>query len=151
LDGFFLSLINGVISMPFKNLSWLPLVVEINFYVAVAMVVLGSLLCISSASYFEFNEDLYGALDNNLRIIMVYLALTEVVVVTYCYVMKSFHYLILMGFFLLLMIGSMQFYGDINSVEVDTNFSLFLMYTGVSHIIFALIKKTTTTQPKKAL
>ena len=103
------------------------------------------------ASYFEFNEDLYGALDNNLRIIMVYLALTEVVVVTYCYVMKAFRYLILMGFFLLLMIGSMQFYGEINSVEVDVNFSVFLMYTGVSHIIFALIKKTNGIQQKKAL
>ena len=43
------------------------------------------------------------------------------------------------GFFLILMIGSMEFYGEINSIEIDENFPLFFFYTGISHILFGVM------------
>ena len=92
-----------------------------------------------SYSIFEFNEDLYGALDNNLRMIMVYLAVTEIVILIYCFLRKNFQVMIPVGFFLILMIGSMEFYGEINTIEIDENFPLFFFYTGLSHILFGVM------------
>jgi len=43
------------------------------------------------------------------------------------------------GFFLILMIGSMEFYGEINTIEIDENFPLFFLYTGLSHILFGIM------------
>ena len=43
------------------------------------------------------------------------------------------------GFFLILMIGSIEFYGEINAVAIDENFSLFFLYTGLSHILFGVM------------
>jgi len=92
-----------------------------------------------SYSFFEFNEELYGALDNNLRLIMVYLAITETVILGYCFFRKNFQVMIPVGFFLILMIGSMEFYGQINAIEIDENFPLFFLYTGLSHILFGVM------------
>ena len=43
------------------------------------------------------------------------------------------------GVFLILMIGSMEFYGEINDVEIDEDFPLFFLYTGLSHILFGVM------------
>ncbi len=43
------------------------------------------------------------------------------------------------GFFLILMIGSMEFYGEINTVAIDEHFPIFFMYTGMSHILFGVM------------
>lgn len=115
-------------------------VIEVNFYIAVFVLIAGSLLSsVDGFSLFEFNEDLYGALDNNLRMIMIYLALTEIVVLAFCFLRKAYHLLIPVGFFLILMIGSMEFYGEINAVAIDENFPWFFLYTGVSHIFFGVL------------
>ncbi len=53
--------------------------IEANFYFAVFVLISGGLLSLSDRSVFAYNEALYGALDNNLRIIMVYLALTKLI------------------------------------------------------------------------
>ena len=126
--------------MTFKGLQSIKFLLEINFYIAVIVLIAGGILSVSgSYSFFEFNEDLYGALDNNLRMIMVYLAITESVILGYCFFRKNFQVMIPVGFFLILMIGSMEFYGEINSIEIDENFPLFFLYTGISHILFGLI------------
>jgi hypothetical protein len=104
------------------------------------VLIAGGILSVSgSYSFFEFNEDLYGALDNNLRMIMVYLAITEGVILVYCFFRKNFQVMIPVGFFLILMIGSMEFYGEINSIEIDDKFPLFFLYTGLSHILFGVM------------
>jgi len=33
----------------------------------------------------------------------------------------------------------MEFYGDINSIEIDDSFPLFFLYTGISHILFGVV------------
>ncbi len=126
--------------MTFKGLQSIKFLLEINFYIAVIVLIAGGILSVSgSYSFFEFNEDLYGALDNNLRMIMVYLAITESVILGYCFLRKNFQVMIPVGFFLILMIASMEFYSEINSIEIDENFPLFFLYTGISHILFGVM------------
>ena len=126
--------------MSFHGIKSIKLLLEVNFYISVIVLIAGGLLSVSgSYSIFEFNEDLYGALDNNLRMIMVYLAVTEIVILIYCFLRKNFQVMIPVGFFLILMIGSMEFYGEINTIEIDENFPLFFFYTGLSHILFGVM------------
>jgi hypothetical protein len=114
--------------------------VEINFYISVILLILGGILSISGMySIFEFNEDLYGALDNNLRMVMAYLAFSEIFIVAYCVFSKKFQIMIVVGSFLVLMIGSLAFYGEINAVEIDQKFPAFFLYTGVSHILMGVL------------
>jgi hypothetical protein len=121
----------------FKSIK---LLLEANFYISVIVLIAGCLLSVSdSHSIFEFNEDLYGALDNNLRIIMIYLAMTESMILMYCFFKHNFQVMIPVGFFLVMMIGSMRFYGEINSISIDENFSLFFLYTGISHILYGVM------------
>lgn len=126
--------------MTFKGLQSIKFLLEVNFYISVIVLIAGGILSVSgSYSFFEFNEDLYGALDNNLRLIMVYLAITETVILGYCFFRKNFQVMIPVGFFLILMIGSMEFYRQINGIEIDEHFPLFFLYTGLSHILFGVI------------
>ncbi len=69
---------------------------------------------------------------------MMYLAFTEAVVVGYCLATKNFKAMILVGFFLILMIGSLEFYGEVNTVAIDPSLPLFFLYTGVSHLLFGV-------------
>ena len=126
--------------MNFNKYTVLKILVELNFYCAVVLLISLSFLSYSDEySVFVFNEDLYGALDNNLRMIMIYLALTECVILFYCMVTKGFRLMMPVGFFLILMIGSMEFYGEINTVAIDNQFTMFFMYTGISHILYGVL------------
>ena len=123
--------------MAFKSIK---LLLEVNFYISVMILITGCLLSISdNYSLFEFNEDLYGALDNNLRIIMIYLAMTEIMILFYSYFRHNFQVMIPVGFFLIMMIASMNFYGEINAVAIDENFAQFFLYTGLSHILYGVM------------
>jgi uncharacterized membrane protein len=125
---------NGI---AFKSIK---LLLEVNFYISVMVLIAGCLLSVSdSYSLFEFNEDLYGALDNNLRMIMIYLAMTETMIFLYSYFRHNFQVMIPVGFFLIMMIASMKFYGEINAVAIDENFSPFFLYTGLSHILYGVM------------
>jgi hypothetical protein len=126
--------------MGLKSIQSIKFLLEVNFYISVIVLIAGGMLSVSgSYSIFAFNEELYGALDNNLRMIMVYLAMTESVILGYCFFRKNFQVMIPVGFFLILMIGSMEFYREINSIEIDENFPLFFLYTGLSHILFGVM------------
>lgn len=128
---------NGITSKTMQSIKFL---LEANFYLSVIILIVGGLLSITeSYSIFEFNEDLYGALDNNLRIMMLYLAMTEIVIFAYCFFRKKFQVMAAVGFFLVLMVGSMEFYGEVNAIEIDPGFSLFFLYTGISHILFGVM------------
>ena len=132
----------------------LRFIVKVNFYFSVIVLIFGSVLSASdNLALFEFNEDLYGALDNNLRMVLVYLALTEIVLLIYFTLADKFQLMIFVGFFLLLIIGSVEFYGEINAIEIDDTLPLFLLYTGLSHTLFGAIiyfdKTQATENPDK--
>jgi hypothetical protein len=110
---------------------------DANFYISVVVLVYGGASAITeNYSVFEFNEDLFGAMHNNLRIALLYLAMTEVVVCTFCFVTKQAKLMLFVGYFLIMMMGSLAFYGKINSVTIDDNIPVFFLYAGISHIVF---------------
>jgi hypothetical protein len=126
--------------MPSKSLTILKGLVEVNFYLSVVVLMAGGILSISeNVSVFEFNVDLYGPLANNLRMILVYLALTEVFLCIGCFLLNKPQFFILIGLSLVLMIGSLEVYGMVNDIEIDPNLSIFFAYTGLSHIAFGLL------------
>lgn len=123
-----------------KTMQSIKFLLEANFYLSVIALIVGGLSSITeSYSIFQFNEDLYGPMGNNLRIMMLYLAMTEVVIFAYCLFRKKFQVMAVVGFFLVLMIGSMEFYGEVNAIEIDPDFPLFFLYTGISHILFGVM------------
>lgn len=124
----------------------IKIIVAINFYMSAVLLIVAGILSVTGYSIFQFNFDLYGALDNNLRMIMVYLALSECFIVGYCFFSKKFQIMIVVGSFLILMIGSMSFYGEINALEIDPNFPAFFLYTGLSHILFGAMDNIEKTQ-----
>jgi len=122
-----------------KNFIVLKWLVELNFYLSVFVLLAGGILAISdNGSVFEFNADLYGPLANNLRIMMIYLALTECIMAAVCFFSGNTQFFMLVGLSLLLLTGSLQFYSVINVIEVDPNFSIFFIYTGLSHLAYGL-------------
>ena len=113
---------------------------DANFYLSVIVLVYGGLTAITeNYCIFQFDEDLFGAMHNNLRIALLYLAMTEVVVCVFCFVTNQPKMMIFVGYFLIMMLGSLAFYGKINSVPVDNDIFLFFLYTGISHIAFGLL------------
>ncbi|MEI8209304.1 MAG: hypothetical protein WCG16_08880 [Methylococcales bacterium] len=136
--------------MRFIKVENLKYLLEVNFYASVILLLAGSFLSVSdNHSLLEFKEDLYGALNNNLRMIMVYLGMTELVILIYCFIKKNFRSMILVGFFLILMVGSTEFYGEINTIEIDSNFPIFFFYTGISHVLFGVIEDIVKNSPLK--
>lgn len=116
--------------------------IEINFYISALLLIAGGFLSLSgNASIFVFNEDLYGAVDNNLRVNLFFLALSEVFLVAYCLYRKNFRIMRVIGFFLLTLIPSLSFYQDINGVEIDPRLKGFFLYVGLSHILFGFIDR----------
>jgi hypothetical protein len=113
---------------------------DANFYISVMVLVYGGVTAVSEHyAVFDFNEDLFGAMHNNLRMALLYLGMTEVVICMYCYVTNQPRLMIFVGYFLLMMLGSLAFYGKINSVPIDNDIPIFFLYTGISHIVFGII------------
>ena len=114
---------------------------KINFYISAIVLVGGCLLSATeNHSIFEFNEDHYGAIGNNIRVIMVYLAINELAILLYCFLTKNARIMFAVGLFLILLIGSLEFYAEINAIEFDQNLRLFFLYTGISHLVYGFIE-----------
>jgi hypothetical protein len=113
---------------------------DANFYISVIVLVYGGLTAVTeNYSVFEFNEDLFGVMHNNLRIALLFTGMTEVVVCVYCFVTNQPRLMAFVGYFLILMLGSLAFYGKINSVSIDNAIPVFFLYTGISHVVFGLL------------
>lgn len=114
--------------------------VDANFYISVLVLVYGGITSITEDyAVFDFNEDLFGEMHNNLRMALLYLGMTEVVVCIYCYLTSQPKLMLFVGYFLIMMLGSLAFYGKINSVPIDNYIPVFFLYTGISHIVFGLV------------
>jgi uncharacterized membrane protein len=113
---------------------------DANFYISVIVLVYGGLTAVTeNYSVFEFNEDLFGVMHSNLRIALLYMGMTEVVVCVYCFITHQPRLMVFVGYFLILMLGSLAFYGKINSVTIDNAIPVFFLYTGISHIVYGLL------------
>jgi hypothetical protein len=126
--------------MAAKVFQSIKFILVANFTMSVMLLIVGSLLSLSDRySLFEFNQDLYGELISNVKITLIYVAITEIIICVYCFFSKNTRIFIFVGFFLTLMVGSVYFYGEINDVEMDENLYAFFLYTGLSHTLFGVI------------
>ena len=113
---------------------------DANFYISVLVLVYGCLTAITeNYCIFKFNEDLFGAMHNNLRMALLYLGMTELVVCMYAFLTGQPKLMIFIGYFLVMMLGSLAFYGKVNTVPIDNNLYVFFLYTGLSHIFYGLV------------
>ena len=127
--------------MSIKFFHSISVLFKINFYISAIVLVGGCLLSATeNHSIFEFNEDLYGAIGNNIRVIMVYLAINELAILLYCFLTKNARIMFAVGLFLILLIGSLEFYAEINAIEFDQNLRLFFLYTGFCHFVYGFIE-----------
>lgn len=125
--------------MSAKIFQTIEYILIFNFVFSVMLLISGSMLSLSDRySLFEFNQELYGELANNLKVTMIYLTITEIFICAYCFFTKSTQGFVLAGYFFVLMVISVYFYGQLNDVEIDENLYLFFIYTGVSHILFGV-------------
>jgi hypothetical protein len=114
--------------------------VDANFYISALVLVYGGLTAVTdNYAIFEFNEDLFGSMHNNLRMALLYLGMTEVVICLYCFATNQPKMMLFVGYFLLMMMGSLAFYGKINTVPIDKSIPVFFLYTGLSHIVFGML------------
>ena len=125
--------------MKIKLLQGVEIIIILNFLVSAMLMIIASVLSLSEHySFFEFNQELYGELINHLKITILYLAITEIIICVYCALTKNTQGIALAGFFMILMVGSMNFYEKINDISLDENLYLFFLYTGCSHILFGV-------------
>lgn len=120
-----------------KALGLLQLALQINWNTAViVLLVSGMATMFGYPLFFEDNSDLYGPLANNMRLMMFYLCLIQIAVCSFYKLGNSPAALSALGIFLLLLIASLEFYGDINQIEIDENYQQLFIYSGLSHLLY---------------
>lgn len=123
-----------------KLMQLVKFIADANFYISVLVLVYGGMTSVTeNYAIFDFNEDLFGAMHNNLRMALLYLGMTEVVICMYCYITNQPKLMLFVGYFLIMMLGSLAFYGKMNSVPIDNNLPIFFLYTGLSHVFYGLM------------
>lgn len=109
----------------------------INFNAAVIFLLVVSISsAIGSTFFFENNSDLYGPLASNLRLMLIYLTLSQFFVYFFCSYCKSCRLLLPVGLFWLMLIGSIEFYGMVNQISIDENYPWFFLYMGISNLAY---------------
>ncbi len=133
-----------------KFLRVIKFIADANFYISVLILIYGCVTAISeSYTIFSFNEELYGIMHNNLRMALLYMGMTEIVICLYCYATAQPRLMIFVGYFLLMMLGSLAFYGKINNVPIDAAIPVFFLYTGLSHIVYGMLTGVETAKAEK--
>ncbi|WP_084190957.1 hypothetical protein [Methylomarinum vadi] len=125
-----------------KSLTILKILLQVNFNASVIFLMIVSVFSLSGSDFFFADlGDLYGPLSGNLRIMFVYLCLTEIAVYSYCHFSNNNQGIMLLGLFLLMLIASLQFYGYVNEIPIDNDYNTFFLYLGLSHILFGAFSR----------
>ncbi len=126
-----------------KGFNVLKLILAVNFNAAVIfLLIVGVISAMGGTLIFEDQSELYGPMAGNLRLMLIYLCLTELAVYSYCRFGETYQGLFVLGIFLLLLAISIEFYGAINQIPIDGNYRWFFLYLGLSHVGFAGLKST---------
>ena len=124
-------------SLVSTSLNVVKILLQVNFNASVIFVLLASLLTLTGSEFFfENNSDLYGPLANNLRMVLVYLFLVQLAVYGFYQVSSNYGAVVVLGAFLLILIGALDFYCTINQIEVDENYQSLFLYAGLSHFLY---------------
>ena len=123
----------------FMNL--LQLFLQVNFNASVIFLLIASVLTLTGSELLiASDQDLYGPLVNNMRFILFYLCLMQVAVYGMYRAKKSYAAVLFLGVFFLLLMGSLEFYCEINQIEVDGNYQQIFLYVGLSHAFYGGIR-----------
>lgn len=127
-------------SLATKGLSSFKYALEANYYVSLVVSFSAVVLSFTdNQEFFELNSDLYGPLINNIKIMMLYIVLSEFALFIFCFLKQNYKELTAAGLFLILLIGALEFYGRVNQIPIDQTYHLFFLYTGLSHISYGLL------------
>ncbi len=115
-------------------------IIGLNFIISAVLLIAASILSFSeNYSIFTFNIELYGPIGNNLRIMMVYIVLAEIAMIILCYYNQNFQDMLIVGAFLVLIAGSLEFYSQANQIPIDLEMKLLFLYVGLSHVGFGAL------------
>ena len=120
-----------------KMMPLFKLLPAINFNFAVIFLLIVSVTSATgSTAFFDNNADLYGALASNLRLMLIYLTLSQFAVYCFCSYSQNYRLLIPVGMFWLMLMGSIEFYGMVNQIEIDQDYRWFFLYLGLSNLAY---------------
>ncbi|TRW97089.1 hypothetical protein [Candidatus Methylobacter oryzae] len=120
-----------------KTLQLLSMLSAINFNVAVILLLVVSLISAAGSSLiFDNNSELYGPLAGNLRLMLVYLTLSQFSAYCYCSYSENYRLLVPAGLFWLLLMGSIEFYGMVNQIPIDEDYGRLFLYLGLSNLSY---------------
>lgn len=118
-------------------LAWLSTLATINLIASMILLGVVTATTLSGNSYFfEDSADLYGPMASNLRLMLVYVCLTEWAVMGYCRYRRRYAAVTLLGIFYLLLMVSLELYSSLNDVPVDDQYAVLFLYLGLSHLAF---------------
>ncbi|WP_333878009.1 hypothetical protein [Methylobacter sp.] len=120
-----------------KSLQWLSLLTAINFNAAVIFLLVVSLISAGGSSlFFDNNSELYGPLASNLRLMLIYLTLSQFSAYCFCSYIQNYRLLIGVGLFWVMLMGSIEFYGMVNQIPIDEGYSSLFLYLGLSNLAY---------------
>jgi len=123
-----------------KILSSLTMLSAVNFNAAVVFLLVVSVISATGSTLiFDNNSNLYGPLASNLRLMLIYLTLSQFAVYCFCSYRQSYRLLILVGLFWLMLMGSIEYYGMINQISIDENYRRFFLYMGLSNLAYSCL------------
>jgi len=120
-----------------KTLPLLSLMSAINFNGAVIFLLVVSLFSAAGSSlFFDNNSELYGPLAGNLRLMLIYLTLSQFAGYCFCSYSQNYRPLLPIGLFWLLLMGSIEFYGMVNQIPIDEDYGWLFLYLGLSNWVY---------------
>jgi hypothetical protein len=120
-----------------KIMQWLSLLPAINFNIAVIFLLAVSLVSVSGSSlFFENNSELYGPLASNLRLMLIYLTLSQFSAYCFCSYIENYRLLMAVGLFWLMLMASINFYGTVNQIPIDEDYNWLFLYLGLSNLVY---------------
>ncbi|MFU8789483.1 MAG: hypothetical protein ACNA7G_10660 [Methylobacter sp.] len=120
-----------------KTMQWLTLLMGINFNIAVVFLLIASVVSATgSSAIFDNNAELYGPLASNLRLMLVYLTISQFSVYCFCSYSQNYRPLMAVGVFWLTLMGAIDFYGMVNQIVIDVNYDWLFLYLGVSNLLY---------------
>ncbi len=123
-----------------KNQKVCHLLIETNYYISVvAMVVSLIFVLAGKINILKFDGFMYGAIGNNLNVVIMYMILLSVLLPAYCFAKKKYQEITCLGGFYLLMPASLEIYSQINDIPLIGDYTLLFTYAGLSHISYSLI------------
>lgn len=114
---------------------------RINFIAAMFSLVIAAVSTLAgSERFFQNGAELYGPLANNLRVVLLYLCFVQVAVCVFYFSHRNYMAVVSFGFILLVMMIALDFYAEVNHLQIDSAYKQLFLYSGLSHIAYGGIR-----------